>query len=82
MEEWLIKRAKDCKTSIDSSVVLTGQFDERLGYLRKALRDAFPSYSSKYPADGITTETSRRTSDKGTILVEQRRTLTGLKVDD
>jgi hypothetical protein len=81
-EDWLIKRAKECRASIDSSAVLTGQFDERLGYLRSALREAFPSYLSKYPEDGIVTELSRRRSGEGTVLFAQRCTLTGLKVDN
>jgi hypothetical protein len=77
MEEWLIERAKDCRSSLSAEMVLNGQLDERLGYLRKALREAFPSYSSKYPVDGIITETTGR----GSSVTFQRRTLTGLRIE-
>lgn len=78
MEDWLVKRAKDSKSSVGSAAVLSGEFDERLAFLRGVLRDAFPSYSSKYPTDGIVAETVRR----GTSLITERRTLTGARVDD
>ena len=62
MEEWLIKLAASAASSLDSSYVLSRELDRRLNFLRKALRDAFPSYASQYPLDGIVTESVQRGS--------------------
>jgi hypothetical protein len=77
MEEWLIKQATAAKSSLEATYVRSLELDGRLNDLRKALRDGFPSYTSKYPDDGIINLSIRR----GSALTPQRQTLTGVRVD-
>jgi hypothetical protein len=77
MEDWLIQQAGAAATSLDSDHVQSLELDRRLTYLRRVLREAFPSYSSKHPEDGIVSETIQR----GAQIIVQRRTLSGVRID-
>lgn len=81
MEEWLIKRAREFARSARADIVLKGELDDRLSALRRALREGFPAYRSKYPDDGIVAEETRRRLGDSTILIKSRRTLSGRKLD-
>ena len=77
MEEWLIKQAESAARSLDSTYVQSLELDQRLNFLRRAVRDAFPSYTSKYPEDGVVSESIQR----GTQVIAQKRTLTGVRIE-
>lgn len=77
MEEWLVQQAVSAARSLDSVYVHSLELDRRLGYLRRALREAFPSFTSRYPEDGIVSESRQR----GSQIIEQRRTLSGVRAE-
>jgi hypothetical protein len=81
MEEWLVKRAREFARSARAETVLKGELDERLSTLRRALREGFPAYRSKYSEDGIVTEETRHRSGDSVIVSKSRRTLSGRKLD-
>jgi len=73
----LIKQAESAARSLDSTYVQSLELDQRLNFLRRAVRDAFPSYTSKYPEDGVVSESIQR----GTQVIAQKRTLTGVRIE-
>ena len=74
MEEWLVQQAVSAVKSLDSVYVHSLELDQRLSYLRRALREAFPSFTSRYPEDGVVSESNQR----GSQIIVQRRTLSGV----
>jgi len=77
MEDWLIQQAASAAKSLDSAYVHSLELDRRLSYLRRALREAFPSYTSKHPEDGVVSESIQR----GSQMIVQRRTLSGVRIE-
>jgi len=77
MEEWLIKQAVSAARSLNSAYVQSLELDKRLNFLRKALRETFPSYTSRYPEGGIISESIQR----GTQIITQKKTLVGVRIE-
>jgi hypothetical protein len=77
MEEWLIQLAVSAAKSLDSVYVQSLELDRRLSYLRRVLREAFPAYTSRYPEDGVISDSIQR----GTQMIVQRRTLSGVRIE-
>jgi hypothetical protein len=77
LEDWLVSRSQQLAKSADATTLRSGAWDERLNSLRTGLREAFPSYASKYPADGVVTETVNVSGG----FAKNRRTLSGVRLD-
>lgn len=77
MEDWLIQQSVLAAKSLDSAYVHSLELDRRLSYLRRVLREAFPSYASRHPEDGVVSDSIQR----GTQMIGQRRTLSGVRIE-
>jgi hypothetical protein len=81
-EEWLVRRSRDVAKTSDALWVRKGALDQRLAWLRSCLREAFPTFRSQYPEDGIVEDAAHHRSKMGTIVSRTRRRLSGLRLHE
>ncbi|MBL0158844.1 MAG: hypothetical protein IPP47_17310 [Bryobacterales bacterium] len=81
-EEWLVRRAREVSKTANALWVHKGALDERIGWLRSCLREAFPTFRSQYPDDGIIENIALHRSKTGTVVSRTRRRLSGLNLHE
>ncbi|MGJ5814881.1 NACHT domain-containing protein [Paludibaculum fermentans] len=81
-EGWLVRRAREVSKTSNALWVHRGALDERIGWLRSCLREAFPTFRSQYPEDGIIEQIALHRSKTGTHISRSRRRLSGLNLNE